>query len=163
MAGDASEPRRDDAVAVGTAGVPRLDEQICFALYAATNEVVRAYRPLLRRIGLTYPQYLVMVVLWREEATLRGLAARLRLSPSAVVPLVDRLEAAGLVARTPDPADRRRIRIAATPAGCALEGSAVEVQAQVGCRVGLEDAALAALRGELHALADRLVEDAERS
>lgn len=165
MAEDGPGRRRGGRPAApsGTAEIPRLDEQVCFALYAATNEVVRAYRPLLRRIGLTYPQYLVMLVLWRDETTMRALAARLRLSASAVVPLVDRLEAAGLVARLPDPTDRRRIRVVPTSAGRALEDAAVEVQAQVGCRVGLDDAALATLRRELHALADRLAAGAEPS
>jgi DNA-binding MarR family transcriptional regulator len=135
----------------------RLDEQICFALYAATNAVTRAYRPLLRDLGLTYPQYLVMLALWQDGAMAGSdLAARLRIGPSAVTPLIDRLEAGGFVARTRAP-DRRVVRVALTDAGRALEEKAVRVQRAVLRRTGLDARPLAALRRELTDLADRLV------
>lgn len=87
----------------------RLDDQLCFALYAATNAITRSYRPLLGEIGLTYPQYLVMLTLWQDgSAPVGRIAHRLELDSHAVSPLVDRLEAAGLVVRRPG-ADRRQV------------------------------------------------------
>jgi DNA-binding MarR family transcriptional regulator len=134
----------------------RLDDQICFALYVATSAVTRAYRPLLGELGLTYPQYLVMLALWQDGAmTVSGLAARLRLGPSAITPLVDRLEAAGFVARART-SDRRVVLVALTDAGRRLEEEASKAQQDVVCRVGLSDGSLSALRQELMNLADRV-------
>ncbi|WP_132251303.1 MarR family winged helix-turn-helix transcriptional regulator [Methylobacterium segetis] len=137
-------------------GILRLDDQLCFALYAATNAVVRAYRPLLAEVGLTYPQYLVMLALWQDGVTpVHELAARLQLGPSAITPLVDRLEAAGLVTRA-RAADRRLVLVALTEAGRALEDRAATVQGAVVCRTGLAEGDLAALRQELKDLTDRI-------
>ena len=134
----------------------RLDDQICFALYVATSAVTRAYRPLLGELGLTYPQYLVMLALWQDGAmTVSKLAARLHLGPSAITPLVDRLEAAGFVARART-ADRRVVLVALTDAGRDLEEQASKAQQDVVCRVGLSDGSLSALRQELMNLADRV-------
>lgn len=135
----------------------RLDDQLCFALYAATNAVTRAYRPLLGALGLTYPQYLVMLVLWQDGATaIRGIAARLQLGPSAITPLVDQLEAAGLVTRERSGADRRVVRVFLTEAGRRLEEAAAIAQEAVVCRTGLSEQDLAALRDDLNALVDRI-------
>ncbi|SFL58216.1 MarR family winged helix-turn-helix transcriptional regulator [Methylorubrum salsuginis] len=134
----------------------RLDDQLCFALYAATNAVVRAYRPLLGELGLTYPQYLVMLALWQDGAApAHTLAARLQLGASAITPLVDRLEAAGLVTRARG-TDRRVVLVALTEAGRRLEEKVAVAQQAVVCRTGLEEDSLAALRQELKALADRI-------
>ena len=139
----------------------RLDDQLCFALYAATNAVVRAYRPLLADIGLTYPQYLVMLALWQDGAlTIREIASRLQLAPSAITPLVDHLEDGGFAVRArDDAADRRRVRVLPTEAGRALERAAARAQEAVACRTGLDDAGLDALRNDLHALVLRIVAD----
>ncbi|WP_420391547.1 MarR family winged helix-turn-helix transcriptional regulator [Acuticoccus sp.] len=135
----------------------RLDDQLCFALYAATNAVTRAYRPLLAHLGLTYPQYLVMLVLWQDGARPVGrIAARLKLGPSAIVPLVDQLQRAGFVRRRKDQDDRRMIFVEPTAAGLELEGMAAMAQETVACRTGLSAAHLDALRDELTALADRI-------
>lgn len=135
----------------------RLDDQLCFALYAATNAVTRAYRPLLGALDLTYPQYLVMLVLWQDGATpIRGIAARLQLGPSAISPLVDQLEAAGLVTRLRGGSDRRIVVVELTEAGRHLEEAAAIAQEAVVCRTGLSEAALAALRQDLVALVDRI-------
>ncbi|SDM88967.1 DNA-binding transcriptional regulator, MarR family [Methylobacterium phyllostachyos] len=135
----------------------RLDDQICFALYAATNAVTRAYKPLLAELGLTYPQYLVMLALWQDSAMAgTDLAARLEVGPSAVTPLVDRLESAGFVTRV-RAADRRVVMVAPTAAGLALEEKAVKAQRAVVRRTGLGARPLADLRRELRALADRVV------
>lgn len=134
----------------------RLDDQLCFALYAATNAVVRAYRPLLGELGLTYPQYLVMLALWQDGVTaVHDLAARLQLTSSAITPLVDRLEAAGFVTRA-RASDRRVVRVALTEAGRLLEDRVATAQQAVVCRTGLDDRDLADLRQELRDLADRV-------
>ncbi|MCJ2011999.1 MarR family winged helix-turn-helix transcriptional regulator [Methylobacterium sp. J-076] len=134
----------------------RLDDQLCFALYAATNSVVRAYRPLLGEFGLTYPQYLVMLALWQDGVTaVHDLAARLQLTSSAITPLVDRLEAAGFVIRT-RAVDRRIVLVALTEAGRLLEDQVATAQQAVVCRTSLGDRELADLRQELKDLADRV-------
>lgn len=134
----------------------RLDDQICFALYAATNAVVRAYRPLLGELGLTYPQYLVMLTLWQDgDAAVHTLAERLQLGPSAITPLVDKLEAAGFVIRARGD-DRRIVFVALTEAGMRLEDRVSIAQQSVVCRIGLVDRELAELRQELKDLADRI-------
>lgn len=138
-------------------GKLRLDDQLCFALYAATNAVTRAYRPLLARIGLTYPQYIAMMVLWQDGSCPIGqIAERLQLPPHAVSPLIDRLEAAGLVRREHDRCDRRIVRVALTPNGAALEQAAFVAQQAVECATELDPDVLAAVRGELTALAGRM-------
>ncbi|WP_135503505.1 MarR family winged helix-turn-helix transcriptional regulator [Roseovarius aestuariivivens] len=135
----------------------KLDDQLCFALYAATNAVTRAYRPRLAEIGLTYPQYLIMLVLWQDgPRTLGAIARRLCLAQNAITPLVDRLEKAGLVTRTRDPADRRVITIALTETGESLHDGAARAQHEVKCETLLDEAELAALRSTLFALVDRM-------
>jgi DNA-binding MarR family transcriptional regulator len=102
----------------------RLDDQLCFALYAATHAITRRYRPLLERIGLTYPQYLVMLTLWQDgPATVGRIADRLQLDSHAVTPLVARLEGAGLVRRRRG-SDRRRVVVEATERGRDLHAPA---------------------------------------
>jgi DNA-binding MarR family transcriptional regulator len=134
----------------------RLDDQICFALYAATNAVTRAYKPLLGELGLTYPQYLVMLALWQDGAMAGSdLARRLRLGPSAVTPLVDRLEAAGFVTRV-RAADRRVILVSPTESGRRLEEKAARAQDTVVRRTGLDEDALNDLRRELRDFAERV-------
>lgn len=134
-----------------------LDEQLCFALYAATNAVTRAYRPVLREIGITYPQYLVMIVLWEEGArTVRGIAERLSLPANAITPLIDRLATAGLVVRERDAEDRRVVHIVPTETGLALEERAAAARAEVVCQIAMSDSAMGALRSELRELVGRL-------
>jgi MarR family transcriptional regulator, organic hydroperoxide resistance regulator len=134
----------------------RLDDQLCFALYAATNAVVRAYRPLLGELGLTYPQYLVMLALWQDGTTpIHALAERLQLGANAVTPLVDKLEAAGFVTRARG-ADRRVVFVALTEAGLRLEEKVAAAQQTVVCRTGLGDRDLADLRRDLKDLTDRI-------
>ena len=135
----------------------RLDDQLCFALYAATNAVVRAYRPLLRELDLTYPQYVALMVLWQDGSHSVGeLAGRLDLPGHALTPVLRRLEAAGLVLRRRSAVDSRSVVVELTPAGRALEPAAAAVQRQVVCATGLSSESLAALRDDLHDLADDL-------
>lgn len=95
-----------------------LDEQLCFAVYAANMAIQRSYKPMLDRLGLTYPQYLALHVLWEEDGrTIGAIAQRLSLESSTVTPLVKRLEAAGLLMRERDPQDERQVRVRLTPVG----------------------------------------------
>ena len=139
----------------------RLDDQLCFALYAATNAVVRAYRPLLLELGLTYPQYLVMMALWeQEDVSVGDLGARLGLPVSGITPVLDRLDRAGLLDRRRGSPDRRVVLIALTDEGRALEEEAAKAQHQVRCQTMLSPGALATLRGELQDLVQVMAEDA---
>jgi len=105
-----------------------LDRQVCFPLYAATNLLNRLYGPVLKPLGLTYPQYLVMLVLWEEEPqTVGALGARLYLDSGTLTPLLKRMEAAGLVSRTRDAEDERRVLIGLTEQGRALRADALHV------------------------------------
>lgn len=135
----------------------RLDDQLCFALYAATNAVTRAYKPLLGALGLTYPQYLVMLTLWQDGplSSVR-IAERLQLGANAMTPLVDQLEKAGFVARKREVDDRRIVTITLTDAGSRLEQAAAAAQAAVVCRTGLSPDGLNELRDELTDLVERM-------
>lgn len=135
----------------------RLDDQLCFALYAATNAVTRAYRPLLERIGLTYPQYLVMLVLWQDGGrAVNEIASRLSLPPHAVSPMLDRLEAAGLLRRSRRPPDHRVVHVEVTEAGLDLELAAAAAQHDVVCQTQLDRGELDGLRDHLHDLVHRM-------
>lgn len=135
----------------------KLDDQLCFALYAATNTIVRAYRPLLDDIGLTYPQYLVMLVLWQQDArAVHEIAGPLALPPHALSPILERLERADLVTRSRDDADRRIVRVHLTPAGADLETAASRAQLDVVCQTGLSPEDLADLRENLRDLVERM-------
>lgn len=112
-----------------------LDDQLCYAIYSAGMAIQRLYKPLLDALGLTYPQYLVLNVLWREDGqTVGGIAEQLALESSTLTPLLKRLEAAGLVRRTRNPDNERQVVIELTGGGRAL-------QPQAGC---LGEALLAA-------------------
>ena len=114
----------------------RLDAQFCFPLYAATNLITRAYRPLLKPLGLTYPQYLVMLVLWEQPSlTVKALGQRLLLDSGTLSPLLQRLEAQRLVKKTTDPDDARRVIVAITAKGEALRAKAEQVPEALICRL----------------------------
>ena len=98
--------------------VPTLDDQLCFSLYGASLAINRAYKPLLDQLDITYPQYLVLSVLWENDAQTVGLIAeRLGLDSSNVTPLVKRMETAGLVLRRRNPSDERQVMVSLTKAG----------------------------------------------
>lgn len=102
-----------------------LQRQVCFSLYSASKAATALYRPMLERLGLTYPQYLVMTLLWGQDGlSVRELGAELELDSGTLSPLLKRLEAAGLVQRHRDARDERRVRIRLTDAGRALEPQA---------------------------------------
>jgi DNA-binding MarR family transcriptional regulator len=131
----------------------RLDRQVCFALYAASRAITQLYRPLLEELGLTYPQYLVMLVLWeRGPATVKELGAALELDSGTLSPLLKRLEATGLVSRGRRVADERSVEVRLTPAGERLENRAAGVPRKIAKATGLRAAELAELRRTLVAL-----------
>ncbi|MDR7118215.1 MarR family transcriptional regulator [Caulobacter sp. BE254] len=141
-----------------TSGEPvealRLDRQLCFALYGAANRVTRLYRPMLDALGLTYPQYLAMLVLWEASPrTVGALGEALDLESSTLTPLLKRLETQGLVARTRDPEDERRVVVTLTEAGAALRDKAKAVPEQLFCKLNLQLDELGDLRERLKALA----------
>jgi DNA-binding MarR family transcriptional regulator len=141
-----------------TSGEPvealRLDRQLCFALYGAANRVTRLYRPMLDALGLTYPQYLAMLVLWEASPrTVGALGEALDLESSTLTPLLKRLETQGLVARTRDPDDERRVVVTLTEAGAALRDKARAVPEQLFCKLNLQLDELGDLRERLKALA----------
>jgi DNA-binding MarR family transcriptional regulator len=137
----------------------RLDQQLCFALYAASRAVIQAYQPLLEPLGLTYPQYLVMLVLWEEAGVpVKFLGERLQLDSGTLTPLLKRLEAQGLVARRRDTDDERVVRIDLTPAGRALRKKAASVPHDLLCKMDLGLPELARLRAQLAGLTQQLKE-----
>ncbi len=133
-------------------------DMICFALYSATHAMQQAYRPLLDALGITYPQYLVLRVLWTEKApmTVSGIGGMLYLDSSTVTPLLKRLEAAGLVTRNRDPHDERKVHVTLTDAGGEMEGRAAHVSACIFERTGLDARALERLHAEVSDLGERL-------
>ena len=105
-----------------------LDEQLCFPFYAISREITRRYRPLLEPLGLTYPQYLVMLVVWEEEGqSLKAIGERLHLDSGTLTPLLKKLEAADLLRRVRKPEDERHIQIFLTDSGRALRKQAETV------------------------------------
>ena len=125
--------------ALDTADPLALEEQVCFALSVAARGVVAVYRPLLEPMGLTHPQYLVMLALWqRAPLSVRRLSELLQLDPGTLSPLLKRLEHAGLVRRERDPRDERSLAVRLTAEGRALRAQAEKVPIAVVDRLGIE-------------------------
>ena len=115
-----------------------LDRQVCFALAVASRNVIGLYRPLLEPMGLTHPQYLVMLALWEESPlTLTELGRRLSLEPATLSPLLKRLEANGYVERRRSSADERALEVTLTPAGRELRAEAEKIPPRIVERLGL--------------------------
>jgi len=134
-----------------------LENQVCFAIYSAAHAFNRVYKPLLDRLGLTYPQYLVMLVLWeRDGVPVKDIGQRLFLDSGTLTPLLKRLEAAGLIERTRSAEDERKVMIALTSRGQALREKAKAVPhgvlAAAACSIG----ELSEMKDEIVALRDRL-------
>ena len=135
----------------------RLDNQICFAVYSATHAFNRVYKPLLDRLGLTYPQYLVMLVLWeRDDVPVKEIGEKLFLDSGTLTPLLKRLEAAHLVKRTRSREDERQVLIALTPQGQALKEKARSVPQAILAASDCSVSELVAMKDEIVALRDRL-------
>ncbi|MGO4596409.1 MarR family winged helix-turn-helix transcriptional regulator [Terrabacter sp. 2RAF25] len=128
----------------------RLDQQVCFALAVAARNVIGLYRPVLEPLGLTHPQYLVMLALWeRSPLTLREIGHLLSLEPATLSPLLKRLETAGLVTRDRHPDDDRALAITLTPAGRRLRTKALEVPPRIVETLGMELGELESLHAAL--------------
>lgn len=135
----------------------RLDGQLCFALYAASRAIQRTYREKLDALGLTYPQFLVLMVLWERDAqSISEIGAQLLLDSGTLTPLVKRLEQAGFVTRKRRSRDEREVEIALTEAGRGLETQAAPVKAHVVCRLQMTEEEIYKLRSELMELISRL-------
>ena len=127
-----------------------LDRQVCFALAAASRSVIALYRPVLQPLGLTHPQYLVMLALWdRNPRTVSDIGATLLLEPATLSPLLKRLEAAGLVTRARNATDERALDVRLTPTGVALRARAEAVPPQIIERLGMPLAELERIRDDL--------------
>lgn len=147
--------------AANRAAGPDLADFLCFAIYSAGHAFNRAYKPLLDALGLTYPQYLVMIALWaRDDQTVGELGDKLFLESSTVTPLLKRLEAMGHVSRARDPADERQVRVRLTPAGSALKAKGHEVPACLLEATGFSFEAVQRLADEISRVRDRLLETA---
>ncbi|WP_428246278.1 MarR family winged helix-turn-helix transcriptional regulator [Ferrovibrio sp.] len=140
----------------------KLDAQLCFALYAASNAMTRLYRDKLEPLGLTYPQYLVLLVLWEQDGlpgpglTVKQLGERLHLDSGTLTPMLKRMEQAGLLTRQRDTQDERQVRIALTQAGRDLKAGVAEMKQGLACLLPLPGRDIARLRTELQGLAAAL-------
>ena len=143
------------------AGFPQLelDRQLCFALYTASRAVVRAYAPLLEDAGLTYPQYVTLLVLWEDPDRPRSigeLGERLHLDSGTLTPLLKRLAAIGYVTRSRDADDERRVLVSVTADGLALRDRLAAVPESFLACLGMDVAGASALRDQLTALTSSL-------
>ena len=134
-----------------------LDEQLCFALYTASRAMTSCYRPMLDAVGLTYPQYLVLLVLWeRGTCMVTEIGHALQLETGTLSPLLKRLEANGFVGRSRQPEDERAVLVSLTPTGRALEARLADLQRRAAEATELSRAEVAELRGALQRLTVRL-------
>jgi MarR family transcriptional regulator, organic hydroperoxide resistance regulator len=130
-----------------------LDDQMCFALYAASRAVTSLYRPILDELGLTYPQYLVLLALWeRDQVPVKELRRALQLDYGTLTPLLKRLEAAGLLRRERQADDERTVRVGLTEQGTALRRRARAIPAAIGDAMGLDDEEFERTRATLRRL-----------
>jgi MarR family transcriptional regulator, organic hydroperoxide resistance regulator len=131
----------------------RLDEQICFPLYAATRAMMHVYQPMLAKLGLTYPQYVVMLVVWETEGlSVKQIGDRLYLDSGTLTPLLKRLETAGFVVRERSTEDERVVNIRVTVEGKRLQKRAADVPRTLACRLGKSPTEMLRLRAELRDL-----------
>ena len=138
-------------------GTLALDQQLCFAVYAAAHALNRTYKPLLEPYGLTYPQYIALMTLWEKDGrTVKALGEKLGLDSGTLSPLLKRLEAAGYIRRARDKADERQVLITLTDKGNAMKREAVGIRMAIGQATGCSVETLQALTGELQQLAQQL-------
>lgn len=136
---------------------PRLSDQLCFAVHSTAHALHRAYKPLLAPLGLTYPQYLVMLVLWEGDGQgVKAIGERLMLDSGTLTPLLKRLEAAGLLTRRRSSADERQVEIFLTVEGQALGAKACPIPMAIGEAAAMEAGEVAALKEKLIALRRQL-------
>ncbi|MBI3230950.1 MAG: MarR family transcriptional regulator [Burkholderiales bacterium] len=134
-----------------------LDKQFCFALYSASLAMTKAYKPLLDALGLTYPQYLAMLVLWQQDGvSVKQIGQQLLLDSGTLTPLLKRLETAGLIVRQRSSSDERSVNIHLTSNGRALKEQAKQIPLQILCASGQTVAQLGQMRSELLLVRDAL-------
>lgn len=142
---------------------PETEDLLCFAVYSAGHAFNRVYKPLLDKLGLTYPQYIVMVSLWaKDDQTVGQLGGELFLESSTLTPLLKRLEAAGYLTRSRDPADERQVRVRLTKAGAALRAKARDIPTCILQATGLTSTAMHRLLGEISAMRQSLLNAGKR-
>ena len=138
---------------------PPLPQMLCFALYSANHAMQAAYKPMLDSAGLTYPQFLVLTLLWAEDdQAMSRIGAALHLESNTLTPMLKRMEAAGLVARSRDPGDERQVRLTLTAAGHALRHETAGFPRAIGEKTRMTGEALDALRTSIVTLRDILRE-----
>lgn len=139
------------------AELPEIEHLLCFSIYSTGLAFNQLYRPLLEKIGLTYPQFLVMVALWSQEGrTVKELGEALFLDSSTLTPLLKRLEAAGLIRRSRNPEDERQVLLSVTEQGNSLRDAAAEVACAVREAVGISAETAQALQASLGAIRDKI-------
>ncbi|MBI3726919.1 MAG: MarR family transcriptional regulator [Burkholderiales bacterium] len=135
-----------------------LENQFCFALYSSSLALTKAYKPMLEALGLTYPQYLVMLVLWEQDDVLvKDIGHALFLDSGTLTPLLKRLEANGMLQRHRDETDERQVRITLTPAGRDLRNAALDIPQKILCASGQSKETLMELRSKLSDLRNELL------
>lgn len=136
----------------------RLDDQLCFALYSSTLAMNKLYRKALKELDITYPQYLVLLVLWeQDERSVSAIGEQLFLDSATLTPLLKRMEKAGLISRTRDQSDERSVIIGLSDSGKAMKDKAAQVGWQVFCGAGPSPQQLGSLRDQLKGLRDQLL------
>ncbi len=131
----------------------RLERQLCFAVYSAAHAFNRAYKPILDRVGLTYPQYLVMLVLWeRGSLSVKTIGEKLDLDSGTLSPLLKRLEQAGLIGRARDPRDERQVIVSLTEKGAGMQCQVDAIMGAIGQATGCAMSEIADLREQLQRL-----------
>jgi DNA-binding MarR family transcriptional regulator len=154
--------RTSDAGAGAAAQAVRVEDQLCFALYAASRAATAAYRPYLDEVGLTYPRYLVMLVLWEQDAISIGeLGRRLFLDSGTLSPLLKKLESDSFVKRYRDPDDERVVKVKLTASGQALKHAMARMRTSLSCKLGLSADQADDLRNRVRLLFNQLVEIVE--
>ena len=142
---------------ITTDNMLKLDNQLCFAVYSTSLAMTRLYKPLLEKLDLTYPQYLVMLALWeRDGVMVSELGSQLSLDSGTLTPLLKRLESIGHVSRLRDVTDERRVRVTLTPSGRALKRRATELPACILAASQCSIDELSALTKQLQQLRNRL-------
>ncbi|NBD10480.1 MULTISPECIES: MarR family winged helix-turn-helix transcriptional regulator [Corallococcus] len=135
----------------------RLDLQLCFPLYAASRAMVQTYTPLLAKLGLTYPQYLVMLVLWETDGvSVKELGEKLYLDSGTLTPLLKRLETLALVRRERSTEDARSVRVSLTSQGRTLRRKAAAIPEAIACRTGLSLEEMTRLRRDIQRLFEKI-------
>jgi DNA-binding MarR family transcriptional regulator len=137
---------------------PKLDQQFCFAVYSTLHALNRVYAPLLDRLGLTYPQYLVMLVLWEtDDLTVKAIGNRLQLDSGTLTPLLKRVETMGLIRRARDPGDERQVRVKLSEIGSRLRTEAKAVAGEVARATGRSSDDLKSIRKDLRKVRNSLL------